>query len=177
MNRLRNTSGFSLVETALALLVVGVGMIAILGLMPLGLDSNKKSIDDTRMGLFADYVMNAIRCKAENGQGEWDQIKDTGTLTLLPPTWDTTGGNFMWENVPGHNYNVVPGPAANGKEVSYYVKGSSPDIEEMSFRYELRIRDVSSRVKSITLEVWPGAGIRVDTHKFYTEIYRYDSKS
>ncbi|XHR27683.1 MAG: hypothetical protein ACFUZC_17300 [Chthoniobacteraceae bacterium] len=45
---MKRASGFSLVEVSLALGVVAVALIAILGLLPFGIQTNKVTIDETR---------------------------------------------------------------------------------------------------------------------------------
>ncbi len=72
--RLSRRAGFSMVEVALALLVVSVGLTAIFGLFPSATTANKRAIQDTQIGLFADYVLNGLRWRAE--QVSWAEVDD-----------------------------------------------------------------------------------------------------
>jgi len=54
-------SGFSLVEICLALLVVTLGLLAVFGLFPSGLQANESSTADTRIALFAERVFDGMR--------------------------------------------------------------------------------------------------------------------
>ena len=60
----RRRSGFSLIEVTLALLVVGVGLVALLGLFPVGLRESGLATADTSQSIFANSVLNAIHANA-----------------------------------------------------------------------------------------------------------------
>ncbi len=60
----RRRSGFSLIEVTLALLVVGVGLVALLGLFPIGLRESGLATADTSQSIFANGVLNAIHANA-----------------------------------------------------------------------------------------------------------------
>ena len=60
----RRRSGFSLIEVTLALLVVGVGLVALLGLFPVGLRESGLATADTSQSIFANGVLNAIHANA-----------------------------------------------------------------------------------------------------------------
>jgi prepilin-type N-terminal cleavage/methylation domain-containing protein len=73
-------SGFSLIEVTLALLVVGVGLVALLGLFPVGLRESGLATADTSQSIFANGVLNAIHANA----GEittWANWSATNTFT------------------------------------------------------------------------------------------------
>ncbi len=56
--------GFSLVEINLVLLIVGVGLVALLGLFPVGLRQAGQASTDTATALFADDVLNTLAAEA-----------------------------------------------------------------------------------------------------------------
>lgn len=60
---MKRSSGFSLVEVSLALGVVSVALIAILGLLPIGIHINKVTIDETRA---AADVLTALEADLRN---------------------------------------------------------------------------------------------------------------
>lgn len=164
--------GFSLVETAMALLVISVGMLAVLGIFPAGLEANKKSIDDSNYGLFADYVMNGIRALSETVP--WSEVRENNpNFRLKAPTYDPVVGGMWYQQ---GNLDVIPTDTGGaGIQVSYKVY-SDPNIEELAFKYELRIISDPGHPyrKSVELEVWTGYGSKTDSVKFYSELYRYE---
>ena len=70
----RKRSGFTLIEVSLAVLVLGLGLMAAFGLFPAGVQQNEESTADTRAGLFADYVLNGMQANAATitNWSEWD---------------------------------------------------------------------------------------------------------
>ncbi len=57
----RTRSGFTLIETALALLVIGLGLSALFGLGRIGIQSSKESSNDLRCESMADAVFETLR--------------------------------------------------------------------------------------------------------------------
>jgi uncharacterized protein (TIGR02598 family) len=57
-------AGFSLVEINLTLLIVGVGLVALLSLFPVGLRQAGLATADTVQAVFADRVLNTLHAKA-----------------------------------------------------------------------------------------------------------------
>jgi len=158
-------SGFSIVEVALALLGVGVGLMGVFSLFPQGTDLNRKSIQDTQIGLFAEYVLNGFRYQAE--QVQWDDVDNSSAFKI-----SALGTKWAWDGAP----EVVAG---SGVKAIVYRPYQKSDIEEMAFRYEFQVYSVAGRpdVKAFVLNVWPGQfGVLVGTNVFYTEVYNYSAK-
>ena len=61
MTEPRRVSGFSLIEVTLAIGVIAFALLAILGLIPIGMRSGRESIDATRTAQIAQDVVNRIR--------------------------------------------------------------------------------------------------------------------
>ncbi len=59
----RPRAGFSLVETALAVGVVGIGLVGLVGLYPAGLEMSRRAVHDSYGGLFAEAVLNGLRAQ------------------------------------------------------------------------------------------------------------------
>ena len=155
-------AGFSLVEVALAMLVVSVGLMGVFSLFPVGSEANRKAIQETQIGLFAEYVLNGFRYEAE--QVDWSQVGDTGAFSISP-----LASGYAWKTPDGIR-------AGAGVKAIVYRSLSNPDIEEMSFRYELRVLPVAGKadVKALVLSVWSGQyGNLNDPSIFYTEVYNY----
>lgn len=53
--------GFSLVEVVLALGVVGFSLLAIIGLLPIGLQSGRASVQETRANHLAEQIFSTLR--------------------------------------------------------------------------------------------------------------------
>jgi hypothetical protein len=61
MTMKRTRSGFTLIETALALLAIGLGLLAIFGLGRIGLQNVKESENDTHCVQMADAIFQTLR--------------------------------------------------------------------------------------------------------------------
>lgn len=98
MTRKRNNSGFTLIEIAIALLVVAIGVLAVFALFGSGLDSSSRAIADTQAAMFADGVLNALRSKSVGLAQEQNQA--TGTLRAIAGTLRVDGkdSSCPWEN-------------------------------------------------------------------------------
>ncbi|MGD9782923.1 MAG: prepilin-type N-terminal cleavage/methylation domain-containing protein [Kiritimatiellia bacterium] len=71
----RRRAGYSLVEVTLALLVVAIGMTATFALFPEGLKATRAAVNDTEVGLFADYVFSTLAATAA-AQGLKEDLPD-----------------------------------------------------------------------------------------------------
>jgi hypothetical protein len=63
-DRIRSRAGYSLVEVTLALLVVAIGLTSTFALFPEGLKATRAAVNDTEVGLFADYVFSTLAVTA-----------------------------------------------------------------------------------------------------------------
>jgi type II secretory pathway pseudopilin PulG len=61
MSKIQRHNAFSLVEVTLALGVVAFALVAILGIVPVGLNSGRESVDASHTGLIAQDVYNRLR--------------------------------------------------------------------------------------------------------------------
>lgn len=155
-------AGFSLVEVALAMLVVAVGLMGVFSLFPVGTEANRKSIQETQIGFFAEYVLNGFRYKAE--QVPWDNVTDSAGFKITP-----LASSYTWKDPS----EIMAG---SGVKAVVYKALSNPAIEEMAFRYELRVYPVAGKddVKALVLSVWAGQyGNLLNPSVFYTEVYNY----
>ncbi len=90
--------GFTLVEVALAMLAVGLGLLCVFALFPAGLQNMVDDVADTRAGLFASAAFNGIRGKAAmvTNAAVWDagcpdlpNLPEGVTLKMNTPTPDS----------------------------------------------------------------------------------------
>jgi len=100
----RRHSGFSLIEVTLALLVVGVGLVALLGLFPVGLRESGLATADTTQSIFANGVLNAIHANAGEitTWANWTAPAATAFTAGIP---NITAGGVQTIN----NANGIPG--------------------------------------------------------------------
>ncbi len=96
-NPIMRKGGFTLVEVALALLVISVGLLAIFGLFPTALGMNKQAIDDTYAALFAEEALSGY--KAQIAVTPWRDITRIVVLPRSDHMWEWTEGQEIQANV------------------------------------------------------------------------------
>jgi len=121
-------SGFTLVETALAILVVSVGMLAIFSLFPAGMISNKQAVDDTYAALFADEVFNGVR--AILSTNDW---ADADLQNLIVPERSSQKWGFPEQQWVRANRSGL-------QTAAYRPASLSGEALEFAVRYRLELR-------------------------------------
>lgn len=173
MNRpgktVRREPGFTLVEIALAILVVSVGLLAVYGLFPSGFRTGRQAIDDTRAAMFAQEVFNGLKAKAA-----YTQFDSIDTIVLPSPTYVPGDPNATFWRVEGSGaYDLRVQDTGNDFELNKYMRRGA-DEDSFAMRYRLDIFPIGSTRMGAALEVWPGEeGPTNDIRVFYTEMY-YD---
>lgn len=74
-------AAFSLVETNLAILLVGVGLLALFSLFPMGLQQSDMAVQDSQEAMFGDYVLSLIEGNAF-AIGAWNEWVNTNGLKV-----------------------------------------------------------------------------------------------
>lgn len=159
-------SGFTLMEVALAVVVVAIGMMAAFALISTGLDSSAKAVAMTRGAIFADDVFNGLRSKAslatDAGEGAWEDFWEefaAGSEDLLTiaagPMWQLEIGGPPW--APITNYiSIVATPEGDPAEslslTNYCHRTDTTLIPNSSLRYTLY---VEPHVETITVGTPP----------------------
>lgn len=77
--------GFSLIEVTIALGIVAISLIAIFGLLPMGLTTFRSSIDRTVASQIAQNIINQAR------QTDFSSLSDLATLTGSPKRFTEDG--------------------------------------------------------------------------------------
>ena len=85
----RLVAAFSLAEVVLALGVIGFALLAIIGLLPIGLQSGRASIQETRANHLAAQIFNTLRSQPFTAA---DLSLLSGTSTINLSTENTAGG-------------------------------------------------------------------------------------
>lgn len=92
----KTARAFSLVELALALAIVAFALLAVLGLLPVGLQSVKNAAEQAAAANVMNTAAQALRQAAPNGNGSYTFIfpgNNTNTLASQTYTW----GNLTLE--------------------------------------------------------------------------------
>lgn len=157
----QHTCGFTLVEVALAMMVIGIGLMAIFGLFFSALDTDKASQDDTMAAFFAEDVMSAIM--AQSVTMEWARLQYD--IAAIPAATD------IWANVG--QLTVIP--TATWRTNRYINRWTEQQFTEYAMRYKLDIRPVPGALRNhlayARLEVLPGEFGPTDlVRKFYVEL-------
>lgn len=109
LNPLRQKSGFSLVEVALAVAIASLGIITCLGLLPEGLEMSRKT---GQMTMNRNMIEQVIR-DLENVQ-DWKLIKPAVSNSIIAPS-NTTSSNNSGDTA-----------IRNGKQSLYYDEQGAP---------------------------------------------------
>ena len=151
--------GFILVEVSLAVLVIGIGLLAIFSLFPSGLRAVEDDKADTRSGLFAQTVLSGMRGNAA-GVTNWG---DWCYGTTVQGVWYDITANVLTNGVP-------PRPISTGIVAAVVF----PEEGEDYLRYRLTLNTANSNRYWTLLEVEDGRypeNVMMAPSKFYTEFY------
>jgi prepilin-type N-terminal cleavage/methylation domain-containing protein len=154
LNRTRSSKsrkgGFTLIEVALAIVVVALGLLAVFSLLSSGLDAARKAIAETQASIFANSVFNGLRSRSlsiaetspnpQNWSDFWTAMtsSSTGFVTVAAPaTWSPQTIKII-ARVPGAvddtNNTIV------FKDSLLHASPSPPtNIVNNSLRYRLNI--------------------------------------
>lgn len=105
----RRSQGFTMIEIALCLAIIGFALVAIIAVLPRGLDVEKKNREDTIIGQDAQMWMDAIRSGAQGYDDLTNYVlsitniygiyRNNGSSTVIPP-WNVDAvlskSNYFW---------------------------------------------------------------------------------
>ena len=153
-------AGFTMVEIALSLAIVGFALVAIIGILPTGMTVQKDNREDTLMGQEGRYWMEAIRSSGVELKDLTNYVEEIRVVNVDPTGNET---NFFSHELMGTNFTTefvlmmltrpkytTPFPTNIFTEVTARVRpitGSASDLLAMSedrstnnpgFRYELQ---------------------------------------
>jgi prepilin-type N-terminal cleavage/methylation domain-containing protein len=169
-------TAFTLIEVALAIAVVGIGVLAAFALLTTGLDSSARASEETQAAFFADSVMNTLRVYST-------QEARTGNFKTF---WDAfaSGSRLVPVAFP-RIWKAKPSPQsfqAGALQTITFKNGSLKDnvdtgIQNATARYRIDVTPASDGEqipRSATMYVWPGKGNATtpkdaDAFVFYSE--------
>jgi hypothetical protein len=166
-------------EVALAVVVVGVGVLGLFALISGGLDSSVKAVADTQAAFFAEAVFNGLRAKAlEAAQSnKWDNLVTDITSAGIPVPC-SPAAPLVWVAADAPPVKVGSGTVVF-KNQSLRTGGAT-GIENFALRYKLEVPALSpSGRRTYTASLWvlPGqypsiawnARDKADATMFYSE--------
>jgi hypothetical protein len=149
--------GFTLVEVALAVLAVGLGLVTVFGLFPAGLQNASDDAADTRAGLFAGAVFSGMR--------------GASIAVTNVSTWDTKDTDFIGSSMEVEGATVT----FNGASHSVKFPNAAADEPDNYLRYIISIEVAKAgtpKTYSATLAMCDGRyGAFTTQNVFYTEFY------
>jgi prepilin-type N-terminal cleavage/methylation domain-containing protein len=158
----RRRHGFTLVEIALAVAVVGIGVLSAFALITTGLDSSAKASEETQAAFFADAVLNTLRAcstqeaRAGNFKTFWDEF---ASGSRKPPV----AFPRIWKAPP------PPAPVsfkAGSLQTITFKNGALKDnvatgIDNATLRYRIDVTAATADEQAprrVSMHVWPGKG-------------------
>ena len=122
----RRSAAFTLVETALAMLAIGLGLLAFLGLSRLGLQSNQETLTDQRCAALSNTIFETLR--------EYNArfIEEARTNSI---PWQ-----YLWEDVYQRGSTAIPFPPVAGIS-------EDPDLAPLHFWTSQEITQLNNNQK------------------------------
>lgn len=173
-------------EVSLALLVIAIGLMAVIGLFPAGLDQGRKAIEETQAMFFADSVFASL--KGAQMYVPWDVLPTDQYEHIPPNTISDNGGANPWQEVMWHNaadMTIIADGEIYPMVFDARLIGSNDSMRDHALSFRLRLLDQSDdpglpdRIYKVSLEVWNNefaADITPEPkadHVFYTELFNY----
>ncbi len=145
----RKRRGFTLVEVALALLVITVGVLGAFALFPQGLAQSELASFETQSSLFAEMVLRSYRAVA--AAQSWASFR---TARIPIPGYEPG----IWD---GSDTRPVIIPDGNVQTYITSAKIESGEVADTALRYQIRFVENlkgqdPQRIVYMYLYVWPG---------------------
>lgn len=162
IHRLTIRRGFTLIEVVAALAIIGLGLVGILSLFPVGIDASKRAGELTDATILGQSVLDQIRSAANRGDLTLNDAKmlfeTSGPSTFK--NFDAKLSNII--RLEEDNKPFIPKVNTTGGEgtiYQYQVKFEDPPGSEGGFLKKNQgfedLRDVSLQKVTLTVS-WPG---------------------
>lgn len=164
-------AGFSLIETALAMLVAAVGLTAIIMLMPTAMDQGKKAADETAAAFFADTVFNSFLAANYSTNVAWSELT---TYETIPPASINGGQDVMWKD--SQKMTVKADGLIHTQRFVAIANNTagSAGLYDHALRFQLTMTDVGARRRALDLLIWPGEfGTTNNPFRFASELFNH----
>jgi len=113
----RPSRGFTMIEIAISLAVIGFALVAIIGILPTGMNVQRDNRQETIINQDASIFMNAVR-NGERGLNDLTNyvVAITNNVSFLAPNGTVTGSRVYWYTPSASG--PVPGfPLVNGYSI------------------------------------------------------------
>jgi hypothetical protein len=134
----RVRSAFSLIEITLALLVFGVGVLAILALFPAGVKLSNDAYMETRMAALAELILNSVAVQIDMDRGFDDNRWPMRTLDFSAPQAGAWDGEANGRLAIIANATNLPGSVATN--IYRLLPAKAASVEDFVFRYKLTVK-------------------------------------
>jgi len=188
---------FTLVEIAICLGIIGFALVAIIGILPAGLQVQRDNKEDTIINQEGTYLMQAIRNGAEELEDLQRRVEQISVETINGslPTTNFAAADFR---APREVIGVLSHPSdytTQEKQVRavFYAGGGSAveAASDVSFRYQVTVRNyaftnsnlsystifrnaLSNEMREVRLDfrwpVLPGGGVGAGRHVFRAQV-------
>lgn len=132
-----NKSGFTLIEINLVLLIVGVALVSLMGLFPVGLREADAAASDTEQAMFAERLLSTVQAKANSMTNAVTWDNESTFINKL---------NISLLNAVKSSYTSKSIEIGTTKTLSNY-----PD-EKKFMKYKLVVKKVTPRDMGITVD-------------------------
>ena len=144
---LKPNSAFSMIEVVLALGVAAFCLIAVMGLLPVGLKTQQGSVNQTKANAIISQIIDDLRAdvrlppgQASKAQGQWANLHGHWAAVAQPDT--------LWFTNDGDQTGNVNGTAPPGAVFAATIKYLAPPT-------------VTTSIAKITV-AWPAASVSID---------------
>ena len=177
--RIRLKAGYSLVEVTLALLVVAIGLTATFALFPEGLKATRAAVNDTEVGLFADYVFSTLAATAAAQGLQPDELNASAGDIYASRVLSTNSAHMTQKKlVSGEKLSQFYWIARNSdKGTGDWSLASDAGFWSTAFTYTLKWARMNKGGNQrdtyyAVLKVWPGEWKAIaDENKFKPSIF------
>jgi type II secretory pathway pseudopilin PulG len=150
-----STAAFTMVEIAIALGIIGFALVAIIGILPAGLQVQRDNREDTIINQEGTYFMEAIRNGAQDmdhlaGHIEFVEIRQIRNKVVVgpgtpPDPLSATNGNVLVSYLSRPSDMALRNDTEplEVRAVMRPSSGAATDNSEVGFRYQLVVRNVA----------------------------------
>ena len=159
MHPIRKRAAFTLVEVSLAITIAAVALLAIVSMIPLSYDANRKAVNATRYAQLAQDILAAVQADAAMCRDRL-AFKDrygSGSGFTLP-----VSSSSEWKS-------PVPSFTVNGKSAMIFKPATGTDLVSHELTCEVITGPADtyagSYVCRVQVKIWPGVGPDVEKLK------------
>jgi type II secretory pathway pseudopilin PulG len=160
----RATSAFTMIEIAIALGIIGFALVAIIGILPAGLQVQRDNKEDTIINQEGTYLMEAIRNGAQDmahldGFVDFVQIREISNPNRERTVNTPPGDQLISFLSRPSDWQLPNGEPLEVRAVLQPSSGSAVENSEVGFRYQLIVRNYAFTNSSLVYSPLVAAGL------------------